>query len=220
MTMRFNFFAACLILAEVALATSVQDLFQSNRDTVLAGSTTVIGDTVFSVGRAKSSRWTGDDIGFSKAALFAYSNLDHLNFEQADWPEDVKVSEKSAVWKAYREKMPFMLSIEGGMRVYREKTQDTCFLMVMAFPKEQVLMPRATEITLRPFIDDYRRRQKANACVLSQDGVNLFETNRVSRGEMPNETQKLNPVRGARIVPVDPAPTIRKTESLDEDLML
>lgn len=220
MTMRFNFFAACLILAEVALATSAQKLFQANRDAILAGTTTVVGDAVFSVGRAKSSRLAGDDIGFSKAALFAYGNLDRLNFERADWPEDVEDAEKGAIWKAYREKIPFALSMEGGVRIYREKTQDECFLMVMAFPKGQVLMPRVTKIVLRSFVDAYRQRQTAKASISLQETGNPCATNCVSGGEKSNEAQEFNPIRGARIVPVDPTPTIRKTETLDEDLMM
>lgn len=218
--MRFNFLVAALILAEVALATSAQNLFQANRDAILAGTTTVVGDAVFSVGRAKSSRLAGDDIGFSKAALFAYGNLDRLNFERADWPEDVEDAEKVAVWKVYREGMPFALSIEGGVRVYREKTQDECFLMVMAFPREQVLMPRVAKTVLRSFVDDYRQSQTAKARISLQEAGNPCETNCVSGGEKSNEAQKFNPIRGARIVPIDPAPTIRKTETLDEDLMM
>lgn len=215
--MRFNFLAAALILAEVALATSAQNLFQANRDAILAGTTTVVGDAVFSVGRAKSSRLAGDDTGFSKAALFAYGNLDRLNFERADWPEDVEDAEKGAVWKAYRGKVPFALSMEGGTRIYREKTQDECFLMVMAFPKAQVLMPQTTAAALRPFINGCRQRQGSNAHVLPQEAGANLETNCGSGGD---ETQKLNPVGGTQIVPAALAPTMQKTESLDEDLML
>ena len=86
---RFDLMVFAMILAGIAFAVPVQETFESNREKILAESTSVIGDLVFSVGRAKQTLRAGDEVGFSKAATLAFANLDLLNFKNVQWPASV-----------------------------------------------------------------------------------------------------------------------------------
>lgn len=221
MTMRFDLVIGYVFSMGVAMAAPIGEAFQANRDAILSKATTIFGETVFSVGRARSSRKMGDDIGFSKAALFAYGNLDRLNFERADWPESVKPEERGAVWKAYRAANPFALTVEGGQRIYQEMPQAEHFLLVMAFPRDHVILPRVTKSELLPYVNAYRQAQKKFENELMQEKGGETVTSGPLGGEMKNtEMEPLDPIRGAQITPAASPPANKKTENFDEDLML
>lgn len=221
MMMRFELVIGYVCLMGAALAAPIGETFQDNRDAILSKATTIVGETVFSVGRARSSRKVGDDIGFSKAALFAYGNLDRLNFERADWPESVKPEERGAVWKAYRAANPFALTVGGGQRIYQEKPQAEHFLLVMAFPRNRVVLPRVTQSELLPFVNAYRQGRKALERELSRDeGGDDMPNSPLNVETNSFETEAWNPIRGAQITPGVPSPTNKITENFDEALML
>ena len=131
MRMRFNLTIFGMILAGVAFATPVQETFELNKEKILAGTTSIIDDFVFSVGRVRQTLRAGDEIGFSKAALLAYSNLDLLNFKSAQWPASVSAEERKAAWMIYRSKHPLGFTIEGGQRVCSSKKDKDKYLVVM-----------------------------------------------------------------------------------------
>ena len=160
MRMRFNLTIFGMILAGVAFAAPVQETFESNREKILAEATSIIGDFVFSVGRAKQAVRAGDEIGFSKAALLAYSNLDILNFKSAQWPASVSAEERKAAWMIYRSMHPFGLTIEGGQRVCSSKTDNDKYLVVMAFPRAKVFMDTPRREDLDAAILQYREEMK------------------------------------------------------------
>lgn len=199
--MRFNLIAACLFLAGVAQATPVQDIFANNKAVILSKPVTIIDDYVFSVGRAKSSPKAGDEVGYSKAALIAYSNLDRLNFDQAEWPNDTTNDERSMAWRLYREANPFTLTIEGGQRIYRDCLQNEFFLIVMAFPKGYVLLPPVNGAILKPLIDNIRSEK---------DGLDAPVDSKAT----------IDPIRDAIITPISSDSGANMTEVFDEELML
>lgn len=158
--MRFDIMFLGMILAGVAFAAPVQETFESNKEKILAGATSVVGDFVFSVGRVKQTLRASDEVGFSKAATLAFANLDLLNFENVQWPASVGADEKKAVWMIYRSKHPFGLTIEGGQRVYSSRTDNDKYLVVMSFPREKVFVDTPRSEDLDAAISQYREELK------------------------------------------------------------
>ena len=200
--MHFKAFAAAFLLAGSAVAVPAGEVFETNRADILARSVSVIGETVFSVGKAKSSEKAGTAVGFSKAAVLACGNLDRLNYDRAQWPSDIAVGEKSIVWKLYRADHPFVVKVEGGFRVFEEKTASENYLVVMAFPKSQVLLPPVSESALRKILAKVRAKVAAQAAPLVTNAVESSSPSVQSPG------------------PVQASPTIQEMETLDEDMML
>jgi len=206
--MRFNHIACLILLTGVSQATPVQEIFIANRADILSRSTTVVGDYVFTVGKAKSSAKAGDQIGYSKASLIAYDNLDRLNYDRAGWGSDVTKDERAAVWKSYRSTRPFTLTIEGGQRVHQEKPQNENFLVVMVFPQERVLLPPVSDSELKPFVDRFRSEKKALEAAVEQELAKHNVTNSNSNKKVVSavstkngDLDKFDPIRGAKITP-------------------
>lgn len=206
--MRFNLVIFGMILAGAASAVPVQETFESNKERVLAEATSIIGDWVFSVGRAKQTLRVDDEIGFSKAATLAYANLDLLNFKTAQWPASVSDDEKKAAWMIYRSNHPFGLTIEGGQRVCSNKTDNDKYLVVMAFPRTRVFMGTPQREDLEAAISQYREELKRMAEEVERGAAERCATNRLD-GQ--------NDQIGSRS---DDNVRVRKYENFDADLML
>lgn len=180
MRMRFDLVVLGVILAGTAFAVPVQETFASNKEKILVESTSIIDDWVFSVGRTKQTLRAGDEIGFSKAAVLAYSNLDLLNFMSAQWPFSVNAEERKAAWMIYRSKHPFSLTIDGGQRVYSSKTDKDKYLVVMAFPSARVFMnpPRREDLdaAISQYRDELKRMtEEAAKIVAERSGTNRLD---------------------------------------------
>lgn len=214
--MRFNVFVTALFLAGSAVAVPAGEVFEANRADILARSVSVIDETVFSVGKAKSSEKAGTSVGFSKAAVLACGNLDRLNYDRAQWPSDMTADEKSIVWKLYRAEHPFAVKIEGGSRVCEEKTGSENYLVVMAFPKSQVCLPTVSTSELQKILTQIRAEVSAAVSTLSQ--TNALVSVRTSPLETNAVKSASRPVQFSS--PVQVSPTIQKMETLDEDMML
>ncbi len=203
--MRFNALFGMLLLTGSAFAGSVGEVFETNRADILSRSVTIIDESVFTVGKAKSSEKAGTSIGFSKASAFAYGNLDRLNYDRAEWPSDITADEKGIVWKLYRTEHPFALKVEGGSRVCEEKTAPENYLVVMSFPKAQVLLPPVKMPVLQNLLTKVRAEVAAVVAEHQQNKV-----------EESVQTNSSSVIQG----PVQATPTIQKMETLDEGLML
>ena len=206
--MRFNLAFFGMILAGGAFAAPVQESFESNKERILAEATSVIGDSVFSVGRAKQTLRAGDEIGFTKAATFAFANLDFLNFQNVEWPDSVSADEKKAAWMIYRSKHPFGLTIEGGQRVYSNKTDNDKYLVVMAFPREKVFMdtPRREdiEVAISQYRDELKRMaEEANRIVAERSATNGLNVQKAQIDGRLDDNDK-----------------VKKYENFDADLIL
>ena len=196
--MRFDLVVFGVILAGAAFAVPVQETFASNKEKILVESTSIIGDWVFSVGRTKHTLRAGDEIGFSKAALLAYSNLDLLNFKSVQWPASVSAEERKAVWMIYRSKHPFGLTIEGGQRVCSIKTDKDKYLVIMAFPRAKVFMDSPQRENLEAAISQYREELKrmeeeAEKIAAERSATNRLDVQKAqieSRGDVDGGVKK------------------------------
>ena len=206
--MRFNLAIFGMILAGTALAVPVQETFESNREKILAGAMSVIGDCVFSVGRTKQTLRAGDEVGFSKAATLAYANLDLLNFKSAPWPASVGADERKAAWLIYRGRHPFRLTIEGGQRVCSRKTGKDRYLVVMAFPRAGVFADAPQREDLDAAISQYREELKRIAEEMEKIAAERCTTNRL-------DVQKTQ-IEGVK----KDSGGVKKHESFEVDLML
>lgn len=206
--MRFDLVVLGVILAGTAFAVPVQETFASNKEKILVESTSIIGDWVFSVGRTQQTLRAGDEIGFSKAAVLAYSNLDILNFKSAQWPASVSVEERKAAWMIYRSKYPFGLTIEGGQRIYSSKTDKDKYLVVMAFPRAKVFMDTPRHEDLDAAIAQYREELKRIAEEVEKIAAERSATNRLDVQNTQIESRE------------DVDDGVKKHECFDADLML
>ena len=213
--MRSKVFVTALLLAGSAVAVPAGEVFKANRAEILARSVLVVGETVFSVGKSKSSEKAGTSVGFSKAAAFACGNLDRLNYDRAQWPSDITADEKSIVWRLYRTEHPFLVKVEGGSRVCEEKTAPQNYLVVMAFPKAQVCLPPVPMFELQKILTQVRAEIDAAVSTLSPTNAS------VSVQMPPSETNAVESlaVSDQPANPVQVSPTILKMETLDEDMM-
>ena len=208
MMTRFDLMVFAMILAGIDFAVPVQETFESNREQILAESTSVIGDLVFSVGRAKQTLRAGDEVGFSKAATLAFANLDFLNFKNVQWPASVEADEKKAVWIIYRSEHPFGLTIEGGQRVYSNKTDNDKYLVVMAFPREKVFMDTSRREDIEAAISQYRDELKrmaeeANRIIAERSATNGLDVQKAQIDDQLDDNGK-----------------VKKYENFDADLIL
>ena len=208
MRMRFNLAFFGMILAGVAFAAPVQESFESNKERILAEATSVIGDSVFSVGRAKQTLRAGDEIGFTKAATLAFANLDLLNFQNVQWPASVSADEKKAAWMIYRSKHPFDLTIEGGQRVYSSKTDNDKYLVVMSFPREKVFMDTPHREDIDEAISQYREELKRIAEEAERIAAERSATNKLDIQNAQIEGRLNDDGR------------VKKHENFDVDIML
>ena len=193
--MRFNALFGMLLLTGSAFAGSVGEVFKANRADILSRPVTVIDESVFTVGKAKSSEKAGTAVGFSKAAAFACGNLDRLNYDRAEWPSDITADEKGIVWKLYRTEHPFALKVEGGFRVCEEKTAPENYLVVIAFPKSKVWLPRVSAAELKLVVSQVRSKSAA--------GKKADPTNSVQQIQVPKQV----------------VPTSYGVEMVDEELI-
>ena len=208
MMMRFDLMFFGMILAGATFAAPVQETFELNKEKILAEASSVIGDFVFSVGRAKQTLRAGDEIGFTKAATLAFANLDLLNFQNVQWPASVSIDEKKAAWMIYRSKHPFDLTIEGGQRVYSSKTDSDKYLVVMSFPREKVFMDAPCREDLDAAISQYRKELKRMAKEAEGIAAERSATNRCGAQNAEIEGR------------LDDNDRVKKQENFDEDLML
>ena len=206
--MRFDLVVLGVILAGTAFAVPVQETFASNKEKILVESTSTIGDWVFSVGRTQQTLRAGDEIGFSKAAVLAYSYLDILNFKSAQWPASVSVEERKAAWMIYRSKYPFGLTIEGGQRIYSSKTDKDKYLVVMAFPRAKVFMDTPRQEDLDSAISQYREELRRIEEEAEKIAAERGATNRLDVQNTQIESRE------------DVDDGVKKHECFDADLML
>lgn len=150
--------AVCIALS--ASADRAHDLFEANRDVILAQPVTVCGEVAFSVGRARSPRNRGDAVGYAKAAEQAKWNLGERHRATAAWPSDIMESERENAWLEYRSLHPERFSVVGMQRILTKKTPPDNYMVVIAFPANQVNVPEPTPIELKAALDRVRERKR------------------------------------------------------------
>lgn len=150
--------AICIALS--ALADKAHDVFEANKDVILAQPITVCGDVTFAVGRATSPRNRGDAVGYAKAEAQAKWNLGERHRVTAAWPNDILESERDDAWLEYRSQHPERFSVVGMQRMQTKKTTSDNYMVVLCFPTEQVNVSRPTPVELKAALDKVRERKK------------------------------------------------------------
>lgn len=206
-----------------ASADRAHDVFEANKDVILAQPVTVCGDVTFSVGRATSPRNRGDAVGYAKAAEQAKWNLGERHRATAAWPSDILESEKEEAWLEYRSRHPERFSVVGLQRIQTKKTSPDGYRVVLGFPSEQVRVPEPTPAELKSALEAIRERKRmaeeARArAAMAASGRKAQITGSVSADRVSADTTvrapKPQPATGAE----DEETT--KHDGFDEDLML
>lgn len=209
--MRTHFNSLVLAVSFVALSASADrahEVFEVNKDAILAQPITVCGEVAFSVGRATSPRSSGDAVGYTKAAEQAKWNLGEKHRVHAAWPKDIQETEKDVAWAEYRSQHPERFSVFGMQRIWTRKTSPDRYCVVLGFPADQVDVPKPTEAELQAALDKVRERRRLN------------EAARVKTDRAPS------PPAGPRsgVMPstpiVEQEGSVKKLENLDEGLVL
>lgn len=182
----------CELLSGVVSAASVQELFEANRTVILSNRVTCVKEIVFATGRAFSTSSSGDAVGFSKAETFALSNLDYLNYLAATWPREIREEEKATLWVLYRSEYPYTAVVSGGQRIYTRKDVPDKFLVVMAFPKEQIKQQIPSVLVLTTLLNQYRAELKAVESGVKQEiekkeGLLKEQDGEIKKQEILNE---------------------------------
>ena len=150
-------FFLVMFCVEVACSASAQELFLANQELVLSQKATLVENRLFAVGRVKSNSRLGDSIGFDKAALRAYQNVDWFLFKSAPWPSLVKEDECAILWEMYRLAAPFKAKVEGATRLLESREANDKFTVVLAIPIEEVKkLQRVSEEELLILLQHYR----------------------------------------------------------------
>lgn len=199
---------AAFFFALSASADRAHEVFEVNKDTILAQPITVCGEVAFSVGRATSSRNSGDAVGYTKAAELAKWNLGEKYRTHAAWPKDIQETEKDVAWAEYRSQHPERFSVFGMQRIWTRKTPPDCYCVVLGFPADQVNVPKPTEAELQAALDKVRERRRLN------------EAAKVKTELEPSPSA--NPRSGVmRPTPiVEQEGSVKKLENLDANLVL
>mgnify|MGYP003294559273 CR=1 FL=1 len=204
--------ASCIALS--AFADEAHDVFLARKDAILAQTVTVCGGVAFSVGRTTSPRSRGDAVGYTKAEEQAKWNLGDKFRATASWPTDVLEEEKDAVWIEYRSEHPERFSVFGMQRIYSKKNPPDCYVVVMAFPAEQVNVPAPTDQELQIALSKVRERRRLAALKKAQE-----EAAKQKTGD-ENNSAKNNDAAGQTLQKAEDTGAVKKHENLDEDLML
>ncbi len=213
--------AVCIALS--ASADRAHDLFEANKDVILAQPVTVCGEVTFSVGRARSPRNRGDAVGYAKAAEQAKWNLGERHRATAAWPRDILETEREAAWLEYRSRHPEHLSIVGMQRIWTGKTPPDNYMVVLGFPADQVNVPEPTPVELREALDNVResKRKAEEARVrkaMTASGLGAQTEETTSADSVFEETSVHAESPRPAVAPV--GRQIRRHDGFDEDLML
>ena len=142
------FFAAATtpLAATAAEPPTASDVFVRHREAVLAGNAVPAEGWLFCVGRAKSDEKLGASVGFGKARMFAYDQIDKWLFGTAPWPADATLGERLAAWKRMRGGNP--VALQGAQTIVEENPSPGLYLAVVAVPEAvaAAIRPGATAL--------------------------------------------------------------------------
>ena len=214
MKMRFNVTLLATLIALSASADKAHEVFAEKSEDILSRPVSVVGDVAYSVGRANSPRNRGDAVGYTKAEEQAKWNLGEKFRATAPWPEDILEEEKSATWLEYRSEHPERFSVFGMQRIYSKKSPPDGYVVVMAFPAEQVNVPAPTAQDFKAALSKVRERRRLAELKKAKE-----EAARNKDGEQ-NAAAKKDDATGQALQNAEDPDTVKKHENLDEDLML
>ncbi len=219
--MRFETILLFAFLTGSATAVPAFESFASNRVEILSGVVFDAGEYVFATGRAKSPSKAGDDIGYSKAEVLAYDNLDRINFERSEWPDDATPEERAAAWLSYRAKHRFSVEAEGVQRVFSGKSGNEMFLSVLAFPKDSIALRPAPAEDLKLEIEKARAERRTREISPNDTRPGPEDDVRGTATNTPPPHLEFDPLRGVEITPldVDANRSVEPVEASEDELL-
>ena len=143
-----------------AFADKTHDVFNANREKILANDFSVIDDVAFVVGRAKSPKNRGDAVGWTKAESSAKWLIGDRFRSTACWPLDATEDEKSLGWLEYRTMYPNRFKIIGMQRIWTQKTPPESYVVVLSIPACQIELSPPSRGDLEKAIKMVRERQR------------------------------------------------------------
>ena len=144
-----------------AFADRPHDLFKAHSDKILSSRITVIEDTTFIVGKAKSQGIGGDSVGWTKAESAAMWCLGDRFKETVQWPEGATEEEKKEAWAEYRASKINNFKVVSLQRVYSKKLPPDNYLLVLSAPSNTINVIPPSKGELNKALFKVRERMKA-----------------------------------------------------------
>lgn len=155
--------AHLVLLAPPTRAAEPREVFERNRETILATNSVSAEEFMFCVGRVVSEDRLGAAVGFGKARALAWAQLDSHLFSVSEWPTNATPEECRTVWLQYRQESQDWKDVRGGEIVFETQTEPGRWLVVLAIPHTETAGLRPSPETLKKAIDDMRSAGKRKA---------------------------------------------------------
>ena len=143
-----------------AFADKTHDVFNANREKILANDFSVIDDVAFVVGRAKSPRNRGDAVGWTKAESSAKWFIGDRFRATACWPLDTTEDEKRLAWLEYRSMHSNRFKIIGLQRVLSQKKTPEDYTVVLSVPANLIELSPPSREDLEKAVSVVRERKR------------------------------------------------------------
>lgn len=146
-----------------ALADKVHDLFDANRERIIASDVSIIDDVIYVVGKSHSPKRLGDSVGWSKAEDNAKWNLGNRHRATAPWGDGVTEAERDAAWLEYRSAHPNRFYVIGFQRIWSKKTSPDDFCAVYSCSSHAVDFTPPTAMELSAAVERVREKKRLAA---------------------------------------------------------
>ena len=158
--------AACFALFSTAARAAVPgEVFEQNREAILATNSVSAEGFVFCVGRAVSEDRLGAAVGFGKARALAWGQFDRYLFSSSEWPTNATPEECRAVWLRHRNQAISAEEVRGAEIVRESQPEPGRWLSVLAVPYAESVGLRPSPEALKKAIDDLRVARKRESGV-------------------------------------------------------
>ena len=117
-----------------AQAAAPGEVFERNREVILATNAVPAEEFVFCVGRAVSEDRLGAAVGLGKARSLAWGQFDRYLFSISEWPTNATPEECGAAWIRCRPEPSGAKSIRGSEIVFETQPESGRWLAVLAVP--------------------------------------------------------------------------------------
>lgn len=151
-----------IVMSLSAFADKVHDLFDANRERILASDVFIIDDVVYVVGKSHSSN-QGDSVGWSKAEENAKWALGNRHRSTAPWDANVSEAERDDAWIEYRSVNPNRFGVFGFQRIWSKKSSSEDFCAVYSCPSRAVDLTPPSAAELSAAVERVREKKRLAA---------------------------------------------------------
>lgn len=206
--------ALCVLSA--GAADKAHEVFDQNKDTILAAPVTILEGQVYVVGEATSPKNRGDAVGWTLAESNAKWNIGERHFATAAWPDGLTEAEKVEAWKEYRVAHPEHFSIVGFQRIWTQKPSSEEFRLVISFPAEFVDLTPPSAADLSACVEIARKRRKQAEEAARKKAEELAKRKEAEEAERKKAEEEAKHKAGYQEVKEDGSV---QQQLLDEDLI-